>query len=176
MDNNVSRQSSESCLSSIIPQERNFSTDSILFTSFGNKVRDKCIEMIYTALSTDSFIPGENILKKSMEIENNVWMNCDNQLSANYKSKLRSLQFNLKVKDNDVLRERLLCGDLKVNEFVLMTPEELASKEKRGEMEEAFKLNMNDAVTAGDTQGKIIILHFNQSILHYLFILYSINP
>ncbi|KAG0052671.1 PHD finger protein 3 [Gryganskiella cystojenkinii] len=63
-----------------------------------------------------------------------------------YKAKYRSLFFNLKDKNNDNLRARVLSGELKPEELVRLTPEELANPELQSIAEEVRKRSIHDSV------------------------------
>jgi transcription elongation factor S-II len=150
----ISNESISRCSTPTTPPsvERTIQQDNIPYKSLGDKIRDKCVGMLYTALSTDSYTPGEVILQKCLRIEAKVYENASTVNNA-YKSKIRSLQFNLKVKENFSLRQRVIGGQVNIENFVCMSAEELASEDKKAEMAEAEKLNMMDAVTA---EGRLL--------------------
>ncbi len=129
--------------------ERTITSDDVSFTSKGDKIRDRCIGMLYAALAIGSDLDGDIIVRKAMVVEQKVYELFD-KVSDQYKSKIRSLQFNLKDKSNTKLRTRVLHGDISPDKFVKMSPEELASEEKKQEIEDAHKQNMMDAQTAAD--------------------------
>ncbi|KAI1311039.1 glucokinase [Mortierella claussenii] len=63
-----------------------------------------------------------------------------------YKAKYRSLFFNLKDKNNESLRVRVLSGTLEPHELVRLTPEELANPELQSIAEEVRKRSIHDSV------------------------------
>ncbi|KAF9350980.1 glucokinase [Mortierella sp. AD094] len=63
-----------------------------------------------------------------------------------YKAKYRSLFFNLKDKNNESLRARVLSGELGPHELVRLTPEELANPELQSIAEEVRKRSIHDSV------------------------------
>ncbi|KAF9205598.1 PHD finger protein 3 [Haplosporangium sp. Z 27] len=63
-----------------------------------------------------------------------------------YKAKYRSLFFNLKDKNNENLRARVLSGELEPHELVRLTPEELANPELQSIAEEVRKRSIHDSV------------------------------
>ncbi|KAF9109674.1 PHD finger protein 3 [Mortierella sp. AM989] len=63
-----------------------------------------------------------------------------------YKAKYRSLFFNLKDKNNESLRARVLSGELEPHELVRLTPEELANPELQSIAEEVRKRSIHDSV------------------------------
>jgi transcription elongation factor S-II len=100
--------------------------------------RDKCIELIYDALASDSSarklltvgldIPShsliplavELILSRARGVEKCVF-NDNGGTTATYKQKIRSLFVNLKDKNNPGLRETVVSGDLPVEKLTKMT-------------------------------------------------------
>ncbi|KAF9364228.1 PHD finger protein 3 [Mortierella sp. NVP85] len=63
-----------------------------------------------------------------------------------YKAKYRSLFFNLKDKNNESLRARVLSGELLPHALVRLTPEELANPELQSIAEEVRKRSIHDSV------------------------------
>ncbi|KAF9972076.1 hypothetical protein BGZ65_010031, partial [Modicella reniformis] len=63
-----------------------------------------------------------------------------------YKAKYRSLFFNLKDKNNESLRARVLSGELQPHALVRLTPEELANPELQSIAEEVRKRSIHDSV------------------------------
>lgn len=105
----------------------------------GDSTRDKCAELIYDALASDSgarkikflFIHSpppnrplsqavELILKHAQAVEASVLADCGG-VTAAYKSKIRSLFVNLKDKNNPSLRESVVSGELQAEKFTKMT-------------------------------------------------------
>lgn len=65
--------------------------------------------------------------------------------SPAYRAKMRSLFQNLKGKTSAGLRSDVLTGNIAPADFVVLTEEELQSPERRAQIEEIKKQNMNDA-------------------------------
>ncbi|GJJ72215.1 hypothetical protein EMPS_04572 [Entomortierella parvispora] len=76
-----------------------------------------------------------------------------------YKAKYRSLFFNLKDKNNDSLRNRVLSEELKPRELVRLTPEELANPELQSIAEEVRKRSIHDSVLTIDEEPFIKKTH-----------------
>lgn len=106
----------------------------------GNKVRDNCTGMVYTSLGivslpsysfSSSFVSvglgsddeSSLIMEKAVAIERLTFLGNEEQVSAKYKSRIRSVTFNLKEKANSALRSSILAGDLAVEEFCKMSVE-----------------------------------------------------
>jgi len=62
-------------------------------------------------------------------VEEALFAACANDAGKEYRTKARSLMFNLKDAHNPQLRARVLADDLKPQRFVMMSPAELANKE-----------------------------------------------
>jgi len=96
----------------------------------GDKTRDKCVELFYDALASDSGAPNDLIVSRATAVEKAVWNN-QGGTTATYKAKVRSLFVNLKDKNNPGLRESVVSGDLSAERFSKMTSEEMASEERK---------------------------------------------
>jgi transcription elongation factor S-II len=102
----------------------------------GDKTRDKCIELVYDALASDSGARSSSfcsprcilrpisavdlILQKAKAIEAAVYSDIGG-VTQPYPTKMRSLFVNLKDKNNPSLREAVGSGDIPVEKFVKMT-------------------------------------------------------
>ncbi|KAL3896145.1 MAG: hypothetical protein SGCHY_004270 [Lobulomycetales sp.] len=152
-------------------RERSLAIDGLTVKTTGNKVRDNCTGMVYTSLGivslpsysfSSSFVSvglgsddeSSLIMEKAVAIERLTFLGNEEQVSAKYKSRIRSVTFNLKEKANSALRSSILAGDLAVEEFCKMSVEEMASQQKKRDAEAAKKLNLMDAQTAQDTQAE----------------------
>jgi transcription elongation factor S-II len=101
--------------------------------------RDKCIELIYDALASDSsarasplgsphllakandaLIAVELVLSRARGIEKCVY-NDNGTTNSDYKQKIRSLFVNLKDKNNPSLRESVVAGDLPPEKLTKMS-------------------------------------------------------
>jgi len=119
---------------------RSAKTDGVQTDITGDKTRDKCVELIYDALASDSgaresilamplglplivTLPApDQILKRAKGIESSVLSLFDTTNQA-YKSKIRSLFVNLKDKNNPGLRENVVSGDISVDRLSKMSSE-----------------------------------------------------
>ncbi|KAF7361469.1 Transcription elongation factor S-II [Mycena sanguinolenta] len=79
----------------------------------GDKTRDKCIELVYDAIASDSGAPVDLLLTKAKAIEAAVFQDLGST-AAPYPTKMRSLFVNLKDKNNPSLRESVANGDIPV--------------------------------------------------------------
>ncbi|TPX70032.1 hypothetical protein SpCBS45565_g02067 [Spizellomyces sp. 'palustris'] len=133
--------------------ERTIEGDNLSFRSTGDKVRDKCIGLLYSALTLDVDIDGEGVLPKAIKIEDVTYIENGGATGA-YKSRIRSLCFNLKDKNNPDLRDRILQGKIAAERFANMTTEEMASADRKKEVEKALKESLEEAVSATDNQSE----------------------
>ncbi len=93
------------------------------------------------------------ILKKVEMIELHIFQEFK-ETNSKYKAKIRSCISNLKDKNNPDLRESILQGRLDPKDFAKMSPEEMMSKDKQKQVEEAIKLSLHELVTAEDNQAE----------------------
>lgn len=99
----------------------------------GDSVRDKCLEMLVTALMTDQTEgqnPDELIINTAQGIERSLFNEFKGTTAA-YKSKFRSKYLNLKDKNNPTLRSGLISGMITPDRFISMTSAEMASDERK---------------------------------------------
>ncbi|KAF9517925.1 hypothetical protein BS47DRAFT_1389387 [Hydnum rufescens UP504] len=139
-------------------RQRTTKTDGISASVLGDKVRDKCLEMVYDALACDSGSPyvfvdssSEQILSKARAVENNVYLEF-RDINASYRNKMRRLYLNLKDKHNPRLRESVVSGDLQVARFCNMT--EMASEERRQADKQLEELNFHNSLGAGEQEAE----------------------
>ncbi|KAI8930365.1 transcription factor S-II, central domain-containing protein [Entophlyctis helioformis] len=132
--------------------ERTVSSDNVNLKSLGDKVREKCASLLYSALATGTSAPGSMIAKLVAVIEQTVHK--ENPTPDKYKSRIRSLVSNLKDKSNTELRESIVSGDIRPEHFAVMTTEEMMSKNRKAEVDQAFKSIMHDAVSAPESQAE----------------------
>ncbi|XP_066428745.1 transcription elongation factor A protein 3-like isoform X2 [Eleutherodactylus coqui] len=96
----------------------------------GDSVRDKCVEMIASALKTDDDYKtfGVSCERIAWEIEECIY----NEMKATdmkYRNRIRSRISNLKDPKNPSLRRNVLCGVVSAQNIATMTAEEMASDE-----------------------------------------------
>ncbi|XP_073420249.1 transcription elongation factor A protein 3-like [Dendrobates tinctorius] len=96
----------------------------------GDSVRDKCVEMIASALKTDDdFKTFEvNCEKIAWEIEECIYKEIK-ATDMKYRNRIRSRISNLKDPKNPSLRRNVLCGVVSPQNIAIMTAEEMASDE-----------------------------------------------
>ncbi|XP_047395833.1 transcription elongation factor A protein 2 isoform X2 [Sciurus carolinensis] len=93
-------------------------------------VRNKCREMLTTALRTDHdhVAVGADCERLSAQIEECIFRDVGNT-DMKYKNRVRSRIANLKDAKNPDLRRNVLCGAITPQQIAVMTSEEMASDE-----------------------------------------------
>ncbi|KAF7313206.1 hypothetical protein MKEN_01007100 [Mycena kentingensis (nom. inval.)] len=119
----------------------------------GDRTRDKCIELVYDALASDSAKASDELLNKSKEIEDAVYTDIGG-VSNPYPTKMRSLFVNLKDKNNPGLREAVASGDILVTKFIKMSSQEMASEERQKANEAIKKQNLHNALGAEEPDAE----------------------
>lgn len=119
----------------------------------GDTTRNKCAELIYDALASDSNSPVDQILLKAKGIESTVLSEFGGVTGA-YKSKIRSLYVNLKDKNNPSLRESIVSGELLVQKFCKMTSQEMASEERKAADKRIAEENLFRTLGAEEVQAE----------------------
>ncbi|KAG9096847.1 RNA polymerase II elongation factor [Ceratobasidium sp. 370] len=132
---------------------RTAKTDAVKIESKGDKARDKCLELLYDAMAMDSGAPTDQILKRAYGIEYAVYKEFDG-VSKEYGQKMRRLCLNLKDKKNPGLRAAVVSGDIQVERFCRMTPEEMASEERKQKNNEINQQNVHNALGAGEPEAE----------------------
>jgi len=133
---------------------RSAKLDGVKVTATGDKTRDKCIELIYDSLSIGSSAPNDQILKKAQAIEQQVHTDFGNTLGKEYKDKMRSLFLNLKDKSNPTLRESVVDGDIPVPHLCKMSPQDMASEERKVADKAIQDQNLHNSLGAGEQQAE----------------------
>lgn len=100
----------------------------------GDQVRDNCVKLIYNGLAVDAAesITKDLLLDKSISIESIIYKKFNETVDNAYKQKMRSLFLNLKG-TNISLRKDVVSGNLTPEVFCDMTPEQMASDERKAE-------------------------------------------
>ncbi|KTW26912.1 transcription elongation factor S-II [Pneumocystis jirovecii RU7] len=124
---------------------RDSTTDCIEKNITGDKVRDNCVHLIYNALVYGSEESSATILSKAKAIDEYVFNSCLCKTDGSYRQKMRSLFLNLKDKNNPTLRQNVVSGELSIPRFCTMTPQEMASKERREEDKKIEEMNLFNA-------------------------------
>lgn len=131
---------------------RTFKSDNLKFT-IGDITRDKCVELIYDALASDSGAPVEYILKRAQGIESAAFSHFEGTTTT-YKSKIRSLFVNLKDKNNPGLRESIVSGEIPVEKLPTMSSEEMASEERKAADNKIKEANFFNSLGAEEQQAE----------------------
>lgn len=120
-------------------------------------VRDKCFQMLITALTVDAASeeePDELVLSTSRAIEECLYREFDCQVTPAYKAKFRSKYLNLKEKSNSTLRRAILSGVVSARRFCAMNAAEMASDERRAEDRRLMEQNLREAKAAQDNEAE----------------------
>ncbi|KAF9105834.1 RNA polymerase II elongation factor [Mortierella sp. AM989] len=138
------------------PRDRTIRSDGIRIKTTGNNVRDKCIEMLYQALGTNSNAESDRLLSKSTAIESIVFkkLSPDDSPSQNYRAKIRSFFMNLRDKSNPKLREAVVDGEVAVEDFCEYTTQDMASAEAKARDRDIQLQNMFLAKGAEEQQAE----------------------
>jgi len=134
-------------------ESRTAKGDGVKMDLLGDKTRDKCMELIYDALASDSGAPTDLILTRAQGIEKAVWIQHDGTTAA-YRTKIRSLFVNLKDKNNPSLRENVVSGDLSVERFATMSSQEMASEERKAADDKIKQENLHNSLGAEQQQAE----------------------
>ncbi|EIN06825.1 transcription elongation factor [Punctularia strigosozonata HHB-11173 SS5] len=127
--------------------------DGISMDVTSDKTRDKCIELIYDALASDSSAPADLVLKRARGIESDV-LSQFRTTGAEYKAKIRSFFVNLKDKNNPGLRAAVVSGELPVEKFAKMTSADMASEERRAQDQKIREENLFQSLGAEEQQAE----------------------
>ncbi|ESK91352.1 transcription elongation factor s-ii, partial [Moniliophthora roreri MCA 2997] len=101
-------------------ETRTAKSDGVTINFTGDKTRDKCTELIYDALVSDSGAPSELVSKKARDVELAVF-NSHGGATAEYRARIRSLFVNLKDKNNPGLRESVVSGLIAADKLAKMS-------------------------------------------------------
>ncbi|KAJ6510656.1 transcription factor S-II, central domain-containing protein [Mycena sanguinolenta] len=119
----------------------------------GDKTRDKCVELVYDAIASDSGAPVDVLLAKAKAIEAAVFHDLGSTANP-YPTKMRSLFVNLKDKNNPSLRESVANGDIPVERFVKMTSQEMASEDRKKADEAIRQQNLHNSLGAEEQEAE----------------------
>jgi len=133
--------------------QRSAKIDGVKTEFLGDKTRDKCIELLYDSLASDSGAPTDLIVQRARSIEVAVHTEFGGTTAA-YKTKIRSLFTNLKDAKNPGLRENVVSGDLPVERFAKMTSQEMASAERKAADEKIKEENLYNSLGAEEQQAE----------------------
>lgn len=143
--------------STVPPDKRTWKTDKISRDELtGDAARNNCIGLMYDGLCQNSTNPSKQILESAKDIEQAALdlPGAEGSTSAApYRDKIRSLYQNLRNKSNPELKVRVLSGEISARRLVVMTHEELKSKQQRATDAAIAKENMNNAMVAQEVKS-----------------------
>jgi transcription elongation factor S-II len=125
-------------------EKRKWETDGVDVKRTGVPTRDNCIGLIYNGLAFMSEESPTSVILKAMEVEKAAFVVFKGD-TPDYRAKMRSLFQNLKNKTNRELGPRVMSGQIKPDNFVIMKDDELKSAQRRKVDEELEKDNMKRA-------------------------------
>jgi transcription elongation factor S-II len=136
--------------SSVPLDKRTWKTDKISRDECTNDAaRNNCIGLMYDGLSQNSPNPTKQILETAKAIEQaaiDLPGAKGDSTAAAYRDKIRSLYQNLRNKSNPDLKVRILGGEISPARLVVMSHEELKSKQQIATDAAIAKENMNNAM------------------------------
>lgn len=128
-------------------EKRHFKADKVDLKRTSSDIRNNCIGIMYNGLAYRSTESVESVLAKATEVEAAAFKHFKGE-GAEYRTKIRSLFSNLKVKSNRELGRKVMASDITPADFVKMSQDELKSQEHRDRDKELEKENMNKAQVA----------------------------
>ena len=111
--------------------QRDYKKDKVNINKTNQTTRDKCIGLIYNGLCYTSPDAPSDILIVAAAVESAGFSLLGPESNAGYTTKMRSLYMNLKNKSNPKLRRRVLDGEIKPEQLVKFSTEDLKSEERR---------------------------------------------
>ncbi|KAK4897708.1 transcription elongation factor TFIIS [Elasticomyces elasticus] len=139
--------------STVAPEKRTFTTDEVNTKVTHDPARDSCVGLMYNGLAYLSSASPDSILPVARQVEIACFEVHGGLVTADYKSKMRSLFQNLKMKGNTALRKGVLDGEIEPKRFVTMSSEDLKSAEKKAQDAELEKENMKQSMTAQEEKA-----------------------
>ncbi|KAJ2853854.1 transcription elongation factor TFIIS, partial [Coemansia erecta] len=124
--------------------QRTAASDNVNLVKTGDPVRDKCIELLYNSMSSDSDVAIETLANLSTAIEAIEFEKAKTTTPA-YRAKIRSLCLNLRDKKNPELRNRVVSGDISAERLCSMSSEEMASEELKETISKMKEENLSNA-------------------------------
>ncbi|KAE8223238.1 hypothetical protein CF319_g3707 [Tilletia indica] len=123
------------------------------FDILGDKTRNACLKLMHNTLSHDSTQSAPVIFSAAKAIEAAAFMKIGNgAVNGDYRNKMRSLSLNLKA--NAQLRKDLIDTVISGERVVRMSPDELASDERKAEREALHSQNLHNARGAEPQQAE----------------------
>ncbi len=139
--------------STVAPDKRTITTDEVDTKVTGDQSRDSCIGLMYNGLAYLSSASPDAILPVARAVEQAAYEVHGRDTSSDYKTKIRSLFQNLKMKGNTALRRDVLEGEIEPKRFVTMSSDDLKSAEKRAQDAALEKENMKQSMTAQEEKA-----------------------
>lgn len=135
------------------------------FDILNDKTRNACLKIIYQALEVETD-DTHNVFERARDVEAATYkLIGKGEVNADYRSKMRSLNLNLKDKKNPSLRQGVVMGSIEAEKLVTMSPEEMASDEKKAEREALQMQNLFKAKAAA-AQGEYFISLYAEAFLN----------
>ncbi|KAI8910724.1 transcription factor S-II, central domain-containing protein [Powellomyces hirtus] len=131
---------------------RSLESDNLVAAPTGDTLRDKCIGFLYAALAHDTKEDGKTILEKAELLERLTFE--EHGTGQPYKNRIKTLRFNLSDTHNPNLCARVLAGTLPIASLAQMDTAEMASDERKLEVEKAKKFALEEAISKNDTQAE----------------------
>ena len=131
---------------------RTWTSDQVVAPKRNHPVRDKCLEMIYNALATDSQHPSEHILAIADDLELAIYT-MYSAPSDPYRNRVRHLVTRLKSNQHPPLRHALVEKTLLVSAFVSMSDQDLKSQQAKEREALARERNLWEAQGASQPQA-----------------------
>lgn len=139
--------------STVDPSKRTTQSDKIDHNVTGDKVRDGCLKLMYDGIAFMSEESPDAVFDVARRVEVAAFEHYKQETNAEYKTKMRSLFQNLKMKDNKLLRRDVFSQKIEAKRFVTMTSEELKSEDRRKEDEAMKEENMRVAMTPQEAKA-----------------------
>ncbi|SMQ51112.1 unnamed protein product [Zymoseptoria tritici ST99CH_3D1] len=139
--------------SKVDPEKRNTGADGVDHKITGDAVRDGCLKLMYDGIAFMSKESPDAVLTVARKVEVAAFEHFKRETNAEYKTKMRSLFQNLKMRSNTLLRKNVFSEEIPPEKFVAMTSEELKSAEKRAEDALIEKENMNKSMTPKEAKA-----------------------
>lgn len=135
------------------PKERTPTGDGFKVPPLDDAYREKVCGILYSALALGNTIDGNLLLPLACEIETTVFDNCGGVNEA-YRSRITTLNFNLRDLKNPELNERVIAKTLPISQLCVMTSEQLASESKRKQLEDMRKTSLFKSQAAASAQAE----------------------
>ncbi|KAJ3039775.1 RNA polymerase II elongation factor [Rhizophlyctis rosea] len=135
--------------------ERTVKSDNVKANYPGQSVRDKCLELLYKALATDTSEDAQRVVSIAEKAERHTFakFGTDGEPGEPYKARIRSMIFNVQNKTNPEFRDSILRGEIDPQRFAVMPVEEMASKDRQDEIAAKKKEAADSAVVAKPVQS-----------------------